>query len=75
MTKEIKIVFAGLEQGGKTSIIRTLERKKYVVEELKPTKGVERCQINVLDCVINEWDFGGQAEFRSQYLEKKEIQI
>lgn len=73
MVKEIKIVFAGLEQGGKTSIIRTLERKKYVVEELKPTKGIERCQINVLDYVINEWDFGGQAEFRKQYLEKKEM--
>lgn len=72
MSRRLKVIFAGLEHGGKTSIIRTLERKEYVIEELRPTRGIQHFNIDILNCTITEWDFGGQEEYRKQYIEKKE---
>ncbi len=71
MAKSIKIIFTGLDFGGKTSILRTLQQKKYALEDLKPTVGIDRLSINVLDCCINEWDLGGQEKYRKEYLEQE----
>lgn len=67
--KSLKIIFAGLDDGGKTSILYSLNQKKYTIEGLKPTLGIERVSMNVLDCCFNEWDLGGQEKYRKQYLE------
>jgi len=71
MVKELKIIFAGLDFGGKTTIIKALKQKQYAFEGLKPTKGIERFSIDVLDCCFTEWDLGGQDIYRKQYLENK----
>ena len=71
MAKSIKIIFAGLDYGGKTSILRSLQQKKYALEDIKPTLGIERLSIDVLDCCINEWDLGGQEKYRKEYLEQE----
>ena len=72
MDKEImKIPILGIQNAGKTSLIRTLQREFNAITKLKPTKGIERQTLNILDKKIIIWDLGGQAKYRSQYLDKK----
>ena len=44
---EDKIVILGVANGGKTSLLRTLKREFKSLEDLKPTKGIERTAANV----------------------------
>ncbi len=68
----IKILFAGLQNSGKTSILLTLQKKYSQIGGLKPTIGVERVGLEILGYDIKVWDLGGQEEFREKYFEKKE---
>ena len=63
-----KIIFCGLDNAGKTSIILSLENKKSQISFLKPTPGINRSNHRVLGFPIINFDFGGQASFREQYL-------
>ncbi|MHA1649322.1 MAG: ADP-ribosylation factor-like protein [Candidatus Helarchaeota archaeon] len=63
-----KIVFAGLENSGKTSILYVLENKFSMLNP-PPTVGVERETFNVLGFPIICWDLGGQSKFRTAYLQ------
>ncbi len=56
MTKDINIIFAGLDFGGKTSIIKIIKQKQSAFEASKPTKGTDHFSVNILDCCFNEWD-------------------
>ena len=67
----MKIPILGIQNAGKTSLIRTLQQEFNAITKLKPTKGIERQTLNILDKKIIIWDLGGQAKYRSQYLEKK----
>ncbi len=63
-----KIIFCGLDNAGKTSIILSLENKKSQISYLKPTPGINRSNHRVLGFPIINFDFGGQEAFRNQYL-------
>jgi len=63
-----KIIFCGLDNAGKTSIILSLENKKSQISYLKPTPGINRSNHRVLGFPIINFDFGGQKSFRDQYL-------
>lgn len=65
-----KIVFAGLANSGKTSILLNLKSEYH--GEILPTKGIERSEMKVLGYKLVEWDLGGQLAFRRKYLERKE---
>lgn len=67
---QFKIVFAGLANSGKTSILLNLKREYH--GEILPTKGIERSEMKILGHKIVEWDLGGQKSFRQGYLERKE---
>ncbi len=67
----MKIPILGIQNAGKTSLIRTLQQEFNAITKLKPTKGIERQTLNILDKKIIIWDLGGQAKYRDQYLEKK----
>ncbi len=67
----MKIPILGIQNAGKTSLIRTLQREFNAITKLKPTKGIERQTLNILDKKIIIWDLGGQAKYRDQYLDKK----
>jgi len=72
--KELKLIFAGLDNAGKTSFLIAL-RKKYNfyerVKQLKPTIKIAYSSFNFLDrFMINFWDMGGQAKYRKIYLDK-----
>ena len=63
-----KIVFAGLDNSGKTSIIYTLE-DKFSMLNPAPTMGIERNSFEVLGFNVLTWDLGGQKQFRESYFE------
>lgn len=69
---EIKIVFAGLDNAGKTSFLIAL-RQKYNfyerVRKLKPTIKIDYSSFNFLNrYIVNFWDMGGQAKYRKIYV-------
>jgi len=69
---EIKIVFAGLDNAGKTSFLIAL-RQKYNfyerVKKLKPTIKIDYSSFNFLNrYTVNFWDMGGQAKYRKIYV-------
>jgi len=69
-TDPFKIVFGGLANSGKTSILLNLKREYH--GEILPTRGIERSEMKVLGFTLIEWDLGGQSAFRRSYLERKD---
>ncbi|TFF97349.1 MAG: GTP-binding protein [Promethearchaeota archaeon] len=72
MDKKISIL--GLDNAGKTSILYFLDRKFNLIRKLKPTTKakVNLKKLDLLGLNLNMWDFGGQTNYRKQYLEDKE---
>ena len=66
-----KIVFAGLDFSGKTSIILSLNEEFSKLQKLKPTMGIETRTDNILGMKVIQWDIGGQEQFRNQYVKDK----
>ena len=65
-----KIVFCGLDNSGKTSILLVLENKFSLLTNVAPTKGSERHEFDVLGHPIMKWDLGGQLKYRDNYIGK-----
>jgi len=65
-----KIIIAGLDNAGKTAIIKTFGGEFGIDEltTLEPTKKVDRKQIKTADLNVLIWDFGGQTRYRTEYL-------
>ncbi|MFX0132647.1 MAG: ADP-ribosylation factor-like protein [Candidatus Hodarchaeota archaeon] len=66
-----KIVFAGLDNAGKTSIILTIDEKYSKLRNLKPTLGAETYGFEILGIPVMRWDLGGQKNLREQYIRDK----
>ena len=63
-----KVLFTGLDNAGKTSIILSLQREFSKIAILSPTRGAQRRIFNFLGKEISEWDLGGQLAYRIAYL-------
>jgi len=63
-----KLLFTGLDDAGKTSIILSLQREFSKIAVLSPTRGAQRRVFNFLGKEISEWDLGGQISYRISYL-------
>ena len=65
-----KIVIIGLDKSGKTSIFLCLKGVKNLMSfySLNPTRGIKREKISVFGSEFNVWDFGGQEQFRKDYI-------
>ena len=68
-----KIVFTGLDNAGKSSIILSMLRELSKIATIKPTRNAERRFFEFLGMKISEWDLGGQESFRKSYLEKAHL--
>ena len=68
--KYSKILFTGLDNSGKTSIILSLQRELSQISMLKPTKSAQRRIFEFLGKSIAEWDLGGQKRYRIAYLKE-----
>jgi len=69
-----KTVFVGLDNGGKTSIVRLLEKNLALYDPLKPTTQANRSsqKISLLGLDLKHWDLGGQEKYRDVYFKDKE---
>jgi Ras-related GTP-binding protein A/B len=65
-----KILFTGLDNGGKSSIILALQREISQIAMLKPTRQAQRKIFEYLGRQISEWDLGGQKRYRIAYLKE-----
>ncbi|MFX0105453.1 MAG: ADP-ribosylation factor-like protein [Candidatus Hodarchaeota archaeon] len=63
-----KILFTGLDDAGKTSIILALQREFSKIAILSPTRGAQKRVFDFLGKEISEWDLGGQLSYRIAYL-------
>ena len=63
-----KILFTGLDDAGKTSIILALRREFSKIAVIKPSRGAQRRVFEFLGKDISEWDLGGQKSYRISYL-------
>ena len=68
-----KLLIVGLDQAGKTSILNILNKKYNLMDNIKPTVGIERDQIKILGIPIVGWDLGGQKQFREKYLKDSRL--
>jgi len=68
--KGIKVLFTGLDNAGKSSIIAALMRDITMIPALKPTRGIKNRDFEFLGMQIAEWDLGGQKVYRRAYLNK-----
>lgn len=68
-----KILFCGLESGGKTSILLMLDKKFSLLPTVKPTIKAKRTfhTNSLLGTTIVRWDLGGQKNYRKIYLGEK----
>ena len=76
MEQFIKIIIAGLDNAGKTSILTALERRFNFREEilsLTPTIRVEYQATEFLKNRVVFWDMGGQEKYRKLYEEKQDL--
>jgi len=72
-----KVIFIGLDNGGKTSIVLSLKGLNLMsLKSSNPTRGIETSNLNINDEKFNIWDFGGQEQYRNIHLEdfKKNFQ-
>lgn len=66
----IKVLFTGLDNAGKSSIIAALMKENSAFPVLKPTRGIKNRDFEFLGMQIAEWDLGGQKVYRRAYLNK-----
>jgi hypothetical protein len=68
-----KVLFTGLEEGGKTSILLLLDRKFSLLPAVKPTIKAKRSFYtdSLLGIHITRWDLGGQSIYRKIYIDEK----
>ena len=71
----MKILFAGLDDSGKTSFLLSVDRKYSKLIGLKPTTGASIKSIEALGATIFLWDLGGQLTFRKKYINRAEIYL
>ncbi|MFW9946296.1 MAG: ADP-ribosylation factor-like protein [Candidatus Odinarchaeota archaeon] len=73
--RRMKIIFAGLDDSGKTSFLLSIDRKFSKLMGLKPTFGAEVSSIETLGTTIFLWDLGGQLSLREKYLNRAQIYL
>lgn len=73
--RKMKILYAGLDDSGKTSFLLSVDRRYSRLIGLKPTVGASIKSIEALGATIFLWDLGGQKRFREKYIDKAEIYL
>ncbi len=73
--RKMKILFAGLDNSGKTSFLLSVDRKFSKLIGLSPTRGADVSSIETLGTTIFLWDLGGQKKYHERYLNKAQIYL
>lgn len=70
-----KTLFVGLDNGGKTTIIYTLNKHLSLRAAVRPTLGInrnEQTNLKLLGMTLSQWDLGGQKKYRERYISSQE---
>ncbi len=72
-----KVLFLGLDNGGKTSIILSLKKDVNLLDytSLEPTKKYEQKVFEDGENKISIWDFGGQQQYREDHLKNLNVHL
>ena len=73
--RKMKIIFAGLDNTGKSSFLLSVDRKFSKLIGLSPTRGADVSSIEALGATIFLWDLGGQKQYHERYLSKAQIYL
>ena len=73
--RKMKILFAGLDNSGKSSFLLSVDRKFSKLIGLSPTRGADVTSIEALGATIFLWDLGGQKQYHERYLNKSQIYL
>lgn len=74
--RKLKILFAGLDNSGKTSFLLALDRKFSKLIGLKPTRGASISTLETFGrTIIFLWDLAGQSSSREGYLNKPQVYL
>ncbi len=76
--KQIKILFAGLDQAGKSSFLLAVKKRYSEIIKSLPTKGIARSDEKIFEeqnSQISIWDLGGQQKYREKFLEERKIYL
>ena len=68
MSEPKKILIVGLDYAGKTSILNILNQKYNLMDNIRPTAGIERDRMKIMGIPVVTWDLGGQEKFRKEYI-------
>lgn len=65
-----KLLIMGLDKSGKTSVFLSLKGIRNLMSfySINPTRGIKRERISVFGSEFHVWDFGGQEQFRKDYI-------
>lgn len=66
MNRFIKVLFLGIANAGKSTIISILSKKYSLISNIAPTKSIERHETNVFGYNVINWDIPGQAKYRDE---------
>lgn len=73
--RNLKILFTGLDASGKTSYLRAIKQKYSELTNIKPTRGVDRYEEQILGKDLMEWDVGGQIKYRQFFLKQADLYL
>ncbi|MFW9865409.1 MAG: ADP-ribosylation factor-like protein [Candidatus Thorarchaeota archaeon] len=75
--KNKKIIIAGLDNSGKSSIVLSIIGKMNLINylSLNPTIGPNITDFESIDSKFNIWDLGGQKSYINEYIENFESYI
>lgn len=78
LKRQLKILFVGLDQAGKTSFLHGVKKKYSEIIKTLPTKGISRSNEVLFEeqnSKISIWDLGGQKQYRDRFLEQSKIYL
>nr|MDO8118608.1 ADP-ribosylation factor-like protein [Candidatus Sigynarchaeota archaeon] len=70
-----KLMLVGLDFAGKTSLLSVLKKDYSIIQELMPTKGAQRDNVEFFGIPIVVWDLGGQHLYRMEYIDEKKSKL
>jgi small GTP-binding protein len=66
--ESIKVVFVGVQNAGKTTLINILSKKYSLISNLTPTKSIQQETTEIFGVNIISWDIPGQVQLRETAL-------
>lgn len=77
-TRQLRILLLGLDNAGKTSILKVLASEGEEIENVQPTLGFNVKSVQSKSFKLNVWDIGGQSKLRPywrNYYEETDVVV